>query len=104
MSPEPTRLVYSTTRVLTWAAAARASWLADLLEEGYADTEALLKERTDAVDCLQRFLSGALRVLGTPPERERFYLMREPVGAWIPSADKAFAGASETVCTTTSIV
>ena len=22
--------------------------------------------------------------------------MREPVGAWIPSADKAFAGASET--------
>ena len=78
------------------ASAALRKFLADLLEEGYASTEALLRERTEAVDRLQRFLSGALRVLGPPPERERFYLMREPVGVWIPSADKAFAGASET--------
>ena len=76
-------------------ASALRKFLADLVEEGYADTAALITDRTDAAGRLQRFLSGALEILGPPPERERFYLMRKPVHVEIPSADKAFAGASE---------
>ena len=70
-------------------------FLADLVEEGYTDTAALLRERTDAPARLQRFLGAALEILGPPPERERFYLIGEPVHIRIPHADRAFAGAPE---------
>lgn len=53
--------------------------LADLVEEGYTDTAALLWDRTGAAGRLQRFLGVTLEILGPPPERQRFYLIREPV-------------------------
>lgn len=80
------------------AARETSAWrkfLADLVQEGYTDTEALLRDQTDAADRLQRFLGTALETLGPPPERERFYLIPEPVRVRIPPADKAFAGAPE---------
>lgn len=76
-------------------ASALRKFLADLVEEGYTDTVALLRDRTDAAGRLQRFLGAALEILGPPPERERFYLIPEPVGVGIPPADKAFSGAPE---------
>ena len=76
-------------------ASALHKFLADLVEEGYTDTEALLQERTDAADRLQRFLDAALETLGPPPERERFYLIPERVRVEIPPADRAFADAPE---------
>ena len=76
-------------------ASALRKFLADLVEEGYTDTAALLRDRTDAADRLRRFLGAALETLGPPSERERFYLIPEPVRVGIPPADEAFAGGSE---------
>ena len=45
-------------------ASALRKFLTDLVEEGYTDTEALLRDRADAADRLQRFLSAALETLG----------------------------------------
>lgn len=76
-------------------ASALRKFLAALVEEGYTDTAALLRERTSAAVRLDRFLGAALEVLGPPPERERFYLIPEPVRVQIPRADEAFAGTPE---------
>ena len=73
-------------------ASALRKFLTDLVEEGYTDTEALLRDQADAADRLQRFLSAALETLGPPPERERFYLVPEPVHIQFPSAGKTFSG------------
>ena len=76
-------------------ASALRKFLADLVEEGYTDTAELLRQRTGAAGRLQRFVGAALEVLGPPPERERFYLIPEPVGVPIPPVEEAFAGAPE---------
>ena len=60
-------------------ASALRKFLADLVEGGYNDAAALLRGRDGAADRLQRFLGAALEALGPPPERERFYLIGEPV-------------------------
>ncbi len=67
-------------------------FLADILEEGYTTAVNMLTERIDAVNRLQRFLSAALHVLGPPSERERFYLMPEPVRLDHLDEAEAFAG------------
>ena len=77
-------------------ASALRKFLADLVEEGYTDTAALLGDRTDAAGRLQRFLGAAFDILGPPPERERFYLVPEPAGIGIAPAGSAFNAAPET--------
>ena len=70
-------------------------FIADLVEEGYTDVEALLRGRINAVERLQRFLGAALEILGPPSERQRFYLIRKPIRVQIPPVTRAFAGAPE---------
>ena len=70
-------------------------FLADLVEEVYTDVEALLRGRTNAAERLQRFLRAALEILGPPPERQRFYLIREPIRVQNPPIAQAFGGAPE---------
>ena len=65
------------------------------MEDGYTDEVALLGDRTGAADGLQRFLGAVLEALGPPSERERFFLIGEPVEIQFPHADKAFDGAPE---------
>jgi hypothetical protein len=58
-------------------ASALHKFLTDILEEGYTTTVNRLVGQTDAINRLQRFLAEALAQLGTPSERERFYLFPE---------------------------
>ena len=76
-------------------ASALRKFIADLVEEGYTDTAALLGDGIGAAVRLRRFLGAALEVLGPPAERERFYLIPEAVRLQIPPTAEAFAGAPE---------
>jgi hypothetical protein len=55
-------------------ASALHKFLIDILEEGYTTTVNRLVEQTNAMHRLQQFLSTVLPHLGSPSERERFYL------------------------------
>ena len=60
-------------------ASALHKFLTDILEEGYTTTVNRLVQQIDAMNRLQRFLATVLHVLGPPSERERFYLVPDPV-------------------------
>jgi hypothetical protein len=64
---------------LAGEASALHKFLTDILEEGYTATVNRFVGQTDAMNRLQQFLTTVLHVLGPPSERERFYLVPDPV-------------------------